>query len=201
MKYAILFLAALAFCSSAFAAEPVIGQPAPAFTGTDSNGKAVSLSDFKGKVVVLEWTNNECPFVKKHYESGNMQSLQKKAAENGVAWLSIISSAPGKQGHVDGAKANALTVERGAAPAAVLLDETGAIGKLYDAKTTPHMFVIDDKGVLVYAGAIDDTPSTDKDDIAKAVNHVQLALDDLKTGRPVMTSWTKSYGCAIKYAE
>lgn len=196
-----LFLALLVlFSAPALAAPPVIGQPAPAFTIVDSNNNTVTLSQYRGKVVVLEWTNDGCPFVQKHYESGNMQALQKKAAEDGVVWLTVISSAPGKQGYVDADGANALTRARDAAPAAVLLDPTGGVGRLYDAKTTPHMFVIDKSGTLVYAGAIDSIPSKDKEDIAKATNHVTAALEDLKAGRPVAVDQTAPYGCAIKYA-
>ncbi len=181
------------------AAAAVAGDPAPAFTATDSRGKSVSLSDYKGRTVVLEWSNNECPFVRKHYESGNMQTLQKQAAKDGVVWLTILSSAPGKQGHVDGATADKLTESRGAAPAAVLLDAAGDIGKLYQAKSTPHMFVIDPQGVLAYQGAIDSIPSTDKDDVPKAANYVTAALEAVKAGQRVATASTTAYGCGIKY--
>lgn len=182
-------------------AQPVIGQDAPAFTLTDSNGKSVSLADFKGKTVVLEWTNDGCPFVQKHYNANNMQALQKRAAGDGVIWLTVISSAPGTQGHVTGEEANALTTSRNAAPAAVLLDETGAVGKLYGAKTTPHMYVIDTEGKLVYEGAIDNKPSPRESDIKDATNYVQQALDELKAGKSVSVSTSKAYGCGIKYAE
>lgn len=199
MKH-LAILVALLFATPALA-SPVIGQAAPDFTATASDGKAVKLSDYKGKTVVLEWTNDGCPFVKKHYGSGNMQKLQKEAAAEGIVWLSVISSAPGEQGHVDGAGADKLTKERAAAPAAVLLDPSGALGKLYAAKTTPHMFVIGKDGVLAYAGAIDDKPSTDADDISKAINYVQQALAELKAGKPVSVSSTASYGCGVKYAD
>src|SRR5262249_26228958 len=151
-------VAAVALLSSAALAEPTIGQPAPAFTAVDSNGKSHSLSEFKGRTVVLEWTNDGCPYVGKHYNSGNMQKLQQEATGAGVVWLSVISSAPGKQGYVTGAEANTLTTSRNAHPTAVLLDPTGAIGRDYEAQTTPHMFVIDKTGVLRYMGAIDDKP-------------------------------------------
>jgi peroxiredoxin len=200
MKKLILpLIALLAFAAAPALAAPTIGEPAPAFTATDSNGKTVKLEDQKGKLVVLEWTNDGCPFVQKHYNSGNMQKLQKQAAADGVVWYSVISSAPGKQGNVDGAAANKLTTDRGAAPAAVLLDSTGEIGKLYDASTTPHMFVIDKEGKLAYAGAIDSIPSPRESDIAEATNYVQQALDELTAGKPVSVATTKSYGCGIKY--
>ncbi|TAH36120.1 MAG: thioredoxin family protein [Alphaproteobacteria bacterium] len=193
-----VFLAFAAFAPIAFAA-PIIGNPAPDFAATDSNGKTVNLSDFKGRNVVLEWTNNECPFVRKHYESGNMQSLQKKYTAQDVVWLSIVSSAPGKQGHVDGATANKLTVSRGASPTAVLLDESGKIGKLYGAKTTPHMFIVDKTGKLAYAGAIDDINSTDIADVKKARNYIDMAFADINANRTVALSSTKPYGCSVKY--
>jgi len=203
MKKLLATLALFALVSSpALAAEgPVIGQPAPAFTATDSNGKTVSLADQKGKTVVLEWTNDGCPFVQKHYESGNMQSLQKAAAADGVVWFSVISSAAGKQGHVDGEGANKLTADRNAAPTAVLLDESGVVGKAYGAKTTPHMFIIDKDGILAYRGAIDSIPSPDKADVEKAEKYVANALADLKAGRPVATADTQAYGCGVKYKD
>lgn len=200
MKTLIKALFAVALLVSAPAmAEPIIGKDAPAFTAKDSKGNDVKLEDYKGKIVVLEWTNHECPFVVKHYDSGNMQSTQAKALEHGAVWLTVISSAEGKQGHVDGAKADALTADRKAVPSAVLLDAKGEVGRLYAAKTTPHMFVIDDKGVLAYAGAIDSIPSVDQADIAKADNYVLKAIKALKDGKPVEVSSSKSYGCGIKY--
>lgn len=179
-------------------ATPIIGQPAPLFTGLDSNGKAVSLDDFANQTVVLEWTNNECPYVRKHYDSGNMQALQSEATAGGAVWLSIISSAPGNEGYVDGTKANKLTESRGAKPTAVVLDPTGAIGHAYEAKTTPHMFVID-KGKLAYMGGIDDIRSTRKEDIPKATNYVRAALAEIKAGKPVSTPESTPYGCSVKY--
>jgi peroxiredoxin len=192
--------AALAAASTA-PADAVVGQPAPAFTLTDSNGKSHSLASFQGKTVVLEWWNHECPFVAKHYGSGNMQKLQKEWTGKGVVWLTVSSSAPGKQGHVDGAKANALMKEKGGASTAVLLDHDGKVGKAYGAKTTPHMFVIDPRGKLVYAGGIDDKPSTDQADVATAKNHVSAALAEVLAGKPVTTATSAPYGCGVKYAD
>jgi peroxiredoxin len=183
------------------AAVAVVGQPAPSFTAADSHGKARSLADFQGKVVVLEWWNFECPFVGKHYGSGNMQRLQKEWTGKGVVWLTVSSSAPGKQGHVDGAKADALMKEKGGASTAVLLDHDGKVGRAYGAKTTPHMFVIDAKGRLVYAGGIDDRPSTDQADIASAKGYVGAALSEVLAGKPVTTPTSQPYGCSVKYAE
>jgi len=203
MRRASLVLAVAAAAAAAAApasAQAVVGQAAPAFTLADSNGKAHSLADFKGKVVVLEWWNHECPFVAKHYGSGNMQKLQKEWAAKGVVWLTVSSSAPGKQGYVDAAKANALMKEKQGAPTAVLLDHDGKVGKAYGAKTTPHMYVIDAKGVLVYAGGIDDKPSTDQADIATARNHVAAALAEVTAGRPVSVATSQPYGCGVKYA-
>lgn len=176
-----------------------VGKAAPDFTGVDSNGNKHSLSDFKGKTVVLEWTNHDCPYVKKHYNSGNMQQLQKTATDKGVVWLSIISSKPGKQGHVSGKQANQLTQSRNAVPTAVILDETSEIGRLYGAKTTPHMYIIDKTGQLVYMGGIDSIPSSNEDDIAKAKNYVTAALDAMAAGKPVKDSVTRPYGCSVKY--
>ena len=183
------------------AAAPAIGETAPAFTGTNSNGEEISLSDFDGKTVVLEWTNADCPFVKKHYDESvkNMQSLQTGAAEDEVVWISVISSAPGKQGHVDGVTANELTTSRGAAPAHVIIDETGEIGRAYDAKTTPHMFVIEGDQSLAYMGAIDSKKSANPADIADSTNYVKAALESVATGADVETTSTKPYGCSVKY--
>lgn len=180
-------------------AAPQIGQAAPAFSATDTNGKGHNLADFKGKYVVLEWTNHECPFVVKHYGSSNMQNLQKETTAQGVVWLSINSSAEGKQGYVTAAEANELTTSRAASPTAVLLDPKGELGKLYDAKVTPHMFVINPEGVLIYNGAIDSVPSARAEDIATAVNYVRQALAEAKAGKPVSVPATKPYGCSVKY--
>lgn len=196
-----LTAAALITASNPASAAVETGAPAPAFTLTDSNGQSVSLSDFTGKTVVLEWTNHGCPFVKKHYASptNNMQNLQTAAAADGVVWLSIVSSAPDKQGHVDGAEANELTASRVAAPAHVLLDPNGTVGRLYAAKTTPHMFVIDGTGKLVYDGAIDSNDSSEQSDIAGATNYVTAALTAVKEGRAPDPAVTKPYGCSVKY--
>jgi peroxiredoxin len=180
-------------------ATPKPGIAAPEFSLPDSNGKTVGLADFKGKTVVLEWTNHLCPYVGKHYGTGNMQKLQHEATAHGIVWLSIISSAPGTQGYVEGAEANKLTVERKAAPTAVLLDPKGTVGRLYDARTTPHMYIIDAAGKLVYMGGIDDTPTADWDNVNTAKNYVRAALDDVAKGRPVANPVTRAYGCTVKY--
>ena len=177
-----------------------VGQPAPAFKLVDSKGKTHSLADFAGKTVVLEWTNHQCPFVKKHYGSGNMQSQQRAATAKNVVWLTVNSGAPGKQGHVDGADAEEIRGEARAAQTAYLLDPEGIAGRAYGAKTTPHMYVIDPKGVLRYAGAIDSIQSADTDDIAKATQYVPQALAELAAGKPVSVATTRPYGCSVKYA-
>ncbi|WP_295884493.1 thioredoxin family protein [uncultured Thiohalocapsa sp.] len=181
------------------AAAPEVGKPAPAFTGTDTTGKTWNLADLRGTPVILEWTNHDCPYVVKHYESGNMQALQKEATEAGYTWLSVISSAPGKQGHVSAGQADALTESRGAAPTAVLLDPEGNIGKAYGARTTPHMYVIDADGTLVYMGGIDDKPTTDIADVEGAENYVRLAMAALAAGESVAKAVTRPYGCSVKY--
>lgn len=195
----ILIAAALALAAGSASAAARVGEAAPAFSLPDSNGKTVSLADFRGKTVVLEWTNDQCPFVRKHYGSGNMQSLQKYATGKGAVWLSIISSAPGKEGYVTGAEANTLTKTRGAAPSAVLLDGNGAVGHAYGAKTTPHMFVIDPAGKLVYMGGIDSIASADPDDIKSATPYVKVALDESMAGKPVSHAVTAPYGCGVHY--
>jgi hypothetical protein len=178
---------------------PRVGGPAPDFVGTDTHGKTVALKDLRGRIVVLEWSNNQCPFVGKHYRSGNMQSLQKEATRQGVVWLTILSSAPGEQGNVTATQADELTHSRGAAPTAVILDPAGTIGRAYDARTTPHMFVIDKAGTLAYMGGIDDRPTTDVADIPIAKNYVRLALDAVASGKPVQDPVTRPYGCSVKY--
>jgi peroxiredoxin len=184
---------------SADASVADAAQPAPGFTLTDTHGKQHKLSDFAGKFVVLEWLNHDCPFVHKHYDSKNMQTLQARYTGKGVIWLSIVSSAPGKQGHYSADDLNRLTAEKGASPTAVLLDPDGAVGKLYGAKTTPHMFVISPKGEILYKGAIDDRRSTDLEDVPKARNFVVEALDAAMAGKPVEIAATQPYGCAVKY--
>jgi AhpC/TSA family len=179
--------------------EPQVGQPAPAFSGTDSQGNARRLEDFRGKTVVLEWTNADCPFTRKHYASGNMQALQGLAREHGVVWLSVISSAPGKQGYVDGPGADALTRSRQAAPTAVLLDPSGNLGRLYHAKTTPHMFVIGPAGELKYMGGIDSIATADIGDIKNAEPYLKEAMLAVVDGKPVVHPVTRPYGCSVKY--
>ncbi|MBB4658561.1 thioredoxin family protein [Parvularcula dongshanensis] len=199
MKRIAATLSAASLLAGAATAAPRVGQPAPDFSARTAEGQTVSLSDYEGKKVVLEWTNNECPFVKKHYDSGNMQALQRRATADGTVWLSVISSAPGKQGHVSGDRATELSAERKAAPTAILLDEDGEVGQLYAAKTTPHMFVIDETGTLRYAGAIDTIPSADIDDIPRAENYVSAALASLRNDQRVVTTQTQPYGCSVKY--
>ncbi len=182
-------------------AAPVIGQPAPAFTAKDGEGKTRSLAEFRGKTVVLEWTNAGCPYVQKHYGAGNMQGLQKDAVKDGVVWLTLISSAPGKQGYVSPAQAKTWKTTTGAGSTALLLDPGGQIGRAYEAKTTPHMYVVDKTGKLIYMGGIDDKPTADHASLKGAKNHVAAALGDVKAGRPVATAVSRPYGCTIKYAE
>lgn len=191
---------ALPFATASVAhAAATVGQPAPAFTLTDSKGKPHALADFAGRTVVLEWFNHECPFVKKHYSAGNMQRQQSAAIADGAVWLVVNSSAPGKQGHVDGAKADGILAEWKATPTAFLLDHDGTVGRAFGAKTTPHMFVIDGDGVLRYNGAIDSNPSADAADIPEATQFVEAALADLAANRPVARATTQTYGCSVKY--
>ena len=180
-------------------AQARIGNPAPAFSLTDSNGRAISLADFKGKTVVLEWTNHECPYVGKHYRGNNMQALQKKWTGQGVVWLSVISSAPGRDGHVTPQQANKLTADRGAAPSAVVFDPEGKVGHAYGARTTPHMYVVNGEGSLVYMGGIDDQPSARLEDLKIAKNFVDQALSEISQGKPVSVSTSRAYGCSVKY--
>lgn len=191
--------AVIAAGCTAQAGDAKIGQPAPAFTLNDSTGKPRSLADFKGKVVMLEWTNAECPYVKKHYGAGNMQKLQAEYTKKGVVWLTINSSARGKQGSVTGQEAAAIVKKAKASPTHYLIDPDGAVGKAYGAKTTPHMYVIDKEGVLRYNGAIDSIPSADAGDIAKADPWAASALDAVLAGQKVAKSSTKPYGCSVKY--
>jgi peroxiredoxin len=196
MKKALLILLA---ATTWVHADAEIGKPAPAFTLPTCESKSVSLSDFKGKLVVLEWTNHSCPFVVKHYGSGNMQKLQADAAAKGVVWLSICSSAPGKQGHAAPADALKACTEKNSAATAYLIDESGATGHAYGAKRTPEMYLINADGILVYHGAIDDKKSADPGDIATAKNLVAAAIDETLAGKPVSTPKTEAYGCSIKY--
>ncbi len=177
-----------------------VNAAAPAFSAPDAAGRARSLSEFAGRTLILEWTNNGCPYVQKHYNSGNMQGLQREATQAGVTWLSVISSAPGQQGYFTGPDAIAYAREVNAAPTAILLDPAGAMGRAYDARTTPHMFVIDGRGRVVYQGAIDDRPSARPATLEGATNYVRAALADLAAGRAVQTAQTTPYGCSVKYA-
>ncbi|MBL8660081.1 MAG: redoxin domain-containing protein [Rhodospirillales bacterium] len=192
-----LLLAGLA--ASVAEAAPAIGEPAPSFTVRSADGAERSLADYAGRVVVLEWTNRDCPYVRKHYGTGNMQALQKRATEGGVVWLTVISSAPGEQGYADGGQAKQIAAAAGAAPSEILLDPDGTMGRAYAAKTTPHMYVIDRDGRLVYMGGIDDRPTTRPADIQSARNYVAAALADLAAGQPVEISSSRPYGCSIKY--
>lgn len=180
-------------------AMPMPGQAAPAFTLVDADGTPRSLSDFRGKVVVLEWTNEDCPYVRKHY-TGAMQALQREVAEDGVVWLSVISSAPGTQGYVTGESARMWKARTAADATHMLLDPTRQVSRLYGAKTTPDMRIIDREGRLVYVGAIDDKRTTDTADLQGATNFVRSALDDVLSGRPVRTAFAEPYGCSVKYA-
>lgn len=196
-------VAALAvFAAPALALSQVaVGQAAPSFSLVAADGKTVALESLRGKTVVLEWTNHDCPFVRKHYDAGNMQSQQKDAAAAGVVWLQVISSAPGKQGFVDGATARTLNTQRQAVPAATLMDPSGKLGQQYGAKTTPHLYIINAQGTLVYQGGIDSIASARADDIAKAEQHVQVALAEMGAGKPLSKPVTKPYGCSVKYAD
>lgn len=183
-------------------AAPTVGQPAPDFTLTDIDGNKHTLSSLKGKTVVLEWVNPECPIVKKHYDkSGNMPKLQKEATSDGVVWLSINSGHPGAQGDYDAAEVKEWMRKNNASATAYLRDSAGAVGRKYDARTTPHMYVIDAKGTLVYAGGIDSIQSANPRDIDKATNYVREALKDLKSGQPVRTATAPFYGCSVKYGK
>ena len=188
----------MALSTAALAAR--VGEPAPNFTATDSNGKAHTLAAYHGKYVVLEWHNQGCPYTKKHYDSGNMERLQKEWTQKGVVWFTVISSAPGTQGYVTAQQENEYMQRMRAAPTAALLDPTGDLGHLYDAKTTPHMFIINSAGVLIYDGAIDDRPTPDEADIATSRNYVSLALGEAMSGKPVSTPTSRPYGCSVKYA-
>jgi peroxiredoxin len=196
-KSALVFCIAVVLAAVALAVK--IGDPAPGFTAVDSNGKQQKLSEYKGKYVVLEWHNQGCPYTKKHYDSGNMQRLQKEWTAKGVVWLTVISSAPGKQGFVTPAQENEYLSKMNATPTAVLMDPAGTLGHLYDAKTTPQMYIIDPKGTLVYQGAIDDRPTADQSDIAGAKNYVNAALTEIMAGKPVSEPATRPYGCSVKY--
>jgi peroxiredoxin len=197
-------LAALAFAlvvAPSATAQAVVGSAAPSFTATDSHGQTHSLNQYRGKYVVLEWHNQGCPYTRKHYVSGNMQSLQKEWTAKGVAWFTVISSAHGEQGYVTDAEENAYLAQMHADPTAVLMDADGKLGHLYGAKTTPEMYVIDPNGKLVYEGAIDDRPTPDTSDIKGADNYLNDALTESMAGKPVLKSYTRPYGCSVKYAD
>jgi len=194
-----VFLITLAFVAGSVIAAPRVGEPAPDFTGVDTQGKTHRLADYRGKTVVLEWTNHDCPYVRKHYGAGNLQEQQREAAAQGVIWLSVISSAPGQQGYVSPAEADELTRSRKAVPHAVLLDPEGRIGRAYEAKTTPHMFIIDEAGKLVYMGGIDSLATADPADIPKATQYVRVALKERAAGQPISAPVTRPYGCSVKY--
>jgi peroxiredoxin len=198
--YRIVFLTAIILALSLPLWAVRVGDTAPDFTATDTNGQSHTLSAYRGKFVVLEWHNRECPYTHKHYASGNMQRLQQKWTARGVEWFTVISSAPGQQGYMTADQENAYLQQVHAVPTAVLLDPQGTVGRLYQAKTTPHMFVIDPSGKLVYDGAIDDKPTTDTSDIATAHNYVDAALTAAMAGQPVQVSVTRPYGCSVKYA-
>jgi len=178
-----------------------VGAPAPEFKATDSNGKAESLDQYRGKYVVLEWHNQGCPYTKKHYVSGNMQSLQKEWTAKGVVWLTVISSAKGEQGYVTASEENSYLTKMHAVPTAVLLDSDSKVARLYNAKTTPQMVVIDPGGKVIYDGAIDDRPTSDPEDIKGAKNYLNEALSAAMAGKPVPTPYTRPYGCSVKYSE
>jgi peroxiredoxin len=182
------------------AGAPVAGQAAPDFTLVDADGTQRALADFRGRTVVLEWTNEGCPYVKKHY-TGAMQALQREATADGVVWLTIISSSPGTQGYVEGEEARQWRTRTNGAATHLLLDPTGQVGKLYDARTTPDMRVINAEGQLVFVGGIDDRPTNKPEDLEGANNFVRAALDDLEAGRPVRTAFATPYGCSVKYPE
>ena len=201
LKFLATTLAAAAFALPALAMGPDLGKPAPDFAATDTHGKPVKLSGLKGKLVILEWSNHQCPYVRKHYGAGNMQKTQEAAKALGVTWITIISSAPGEQGHVNAAEANKLTTERKAKPDHVVLDPKGQIGRLYAARVTPHMFIIGADGGLLYKGAIDSIRSSRQSDIPNAKNYVTAALGEIKGGKQVADADTVAYGCTIHYKE
>jgi peroxiredoxin len=196
----LLFVIAILLTLSVPLCAVRVGDTAPDFTATDSDGQSHTLSGYRGKFVVLEWHNRDCPYTHKHYASGNMERLQQKWTARGVEWFTVISSAPGTQGYVTADEENAYVKEVHAVPTAVLLDPEGKVGRLYSAKTTPHMFVIDPTGKLIYDGAIDDKPTTETADIANAHNYVDAALTAAMAGQPVQVSATRPYGCSVKYA-
>ncbi|HEY2801101.1 MAG TPA: thioredoxin family protein [Chthoniobacterales bacterium] len=203
MKAKLLFLSLTILSAGLLCAaeSPQVGSAAPGFTLPDAHGRIESLSKFKGKYVVLEWFNPGCPFVQKHYRSDNMQTMQKEFTGKGVVWLTIDSSAPGEQGNLSPAEAQKQMADWKMDPTAFLLDPTGKVGREYGATNTPHMFVINPEGKLIYEGAIDSKPSTNQSDIQTATNYVKTALNESMAGKPVATTTTKAYGCSVKYAD
>ena len=199
-RLVLLVLATALLTLPALLSAAKIGDPAPTFTATASDGKTYKLADYRGKYVVLEWHNNGCPYTRKHYESGNMQKLQKGWTGKGVIWFTVISSAPGTQGYVTADQENAYLTQMHATPTAALLDPNGDLGHMYNAKTTPHMIVIGPSGNLIYDGAIDDHPTPDQSDIAASKNYVDMALQAAIAGKPVELATTRPYGCSVKYA-
>lgn len=189
----------LAFAAVAAQAAPAVGQAAPDFTLKDASGKTVKLSDFRGKHVVLEWTNPGCPYVRKHYDSGNMPATQKEAVGKGVVWLAINSTEKSAGDYLEPAKLVAWMQQRQSQPSATLMDEEGAAGKAYGARTTPHMYIVNPQGQLIYAGGIDSIPSSNPEDIKKATNYVRQALGEALAGKPLTAATTRPYGCSIKY--
>ena|SRR6185369_911978 len=198
LRRTVLALSTLVVATSLHAA-PAVGEGAPDFTLKDATGKAVKLSDFRGKHVVLEWINPSCPYVRKHYDSGNMPATQKEAVDKGVAWLSIDSTAKSSYEYLEPAKVAAWQNERKGRPTALLMDQDGAAGKAYGARTTPHMYIVDPQGKLIYAGGIDSIPSSDPRDIGKAVNYVRQGLNEALGGKPLSAPVTRPYGCSVKY--
>ncbi|TWO64891.1 thioredoxin family protein [Caenimonas sedimenti] len=198
LRRALLAFSALAWVAAVQAA-PAVGQPAPDFTLKDASGKTVKLSDYRGKHVVLEWTNPGCPYVKKHYNSGNMAATQQDAMSKGAVWLAINSTEKDAYDYLEPAKLVAWMKERKSAPTATLMDEEGVAGRAYGARTTPHMYIVDPQGKLVYAGGIDSIPSSNPDDIKKATNYVKQGLGEALAGKPVSAATTRPYGCSIKY--
>lgn len=196
-----LMLALSLASGAAVAATATVGQAAPTFSATDASGKTVALADLKGKTVVLEWVNPECPYVRKHYDSANMQATQKAAAGKGVVWLSVNSTHASHSDYKKPAEMLAWTQKQGAAPSATLMDGEGKIGRAYGARTTPHLYVIDAKGMLAYAGGIDDKASANPADVKTAKNYVNAALADLQSGKPVVQAVTRAYGCSVKYSD
>lgn len=195
----VLALAA-GFVQAAAATEAQVGRAAPAFSAVDTSGRTVSLADFKGKVVVLEWVNPGCPFVQKHYDSGNMPATQKSAAAQGVVWLAVNSTAADASDYRRPADLAAWMQGKGAQPAATLMDADGKVGRAYGARTTPHMYIVDPKGTLVYAGAIDSRPTANPADIAGATNYAKQALGEVLAGQPITKPASAPYGCSVKYA-